>query len=98
MPDRARVIDLRPRHAYESWHYPDSLHLDYKLALDAFPSFARDHAYVLVCDYGIVSAHLAETMRGTGLRATTSAGARRRCVVMRRNAVSWRRTRRRAAS
>jgi len=63
VPDGATVIDLRSAAAWRGWHYPGSLNLDLPHALAAYPSFARDRAYVLVCEVGLKSAHLAEKMR-----------------------------------
>jgi thiamine biosynthesis protein ThiI len=65
----AVLVDLRSRVAYEAWHYPDALHLDFFQALETFPSFDRDRAYVLYCEVGQKSAHLAELMRREGFRA-----------------------------
>lgn len=69
VPEGATVIDLRSRAEFVSWHLPGALHLEFPRALAAFPSFGRDHTYVLVCTYGLKSAHLAELMRREGLRA-----------------------------
>jgi len=69
VPPGAAVIDLRSANAYRSWHYPDALHLDLPHALSAYPSFARDRAYVVVCEVGLKSAHLAEKMREEGFEA-----------------------------
>ena len=69
VPPGAAVIDLRSANAYRSWHYPGALHLDLPHALSAYPSFARDRAYVLVCEVGLKSAHLVEKMREGGFEA-----------------------------
>jgi tRNA uracil 4-sulfurtransferase len=69
LPPDATVIDLRPANAYRSWHHPQALHLDLPHALSAYPSFARDRSYVLVCEVGLKSAHLAEKMREAGFAA-----------------------------
>jgi len=69
VPDGATVIDLRSAAAWRGWHYPGSLNLDLPHALSAYPSFARDRAYVLVCEVGLKSAHLAEKMREAGFEA-----------------------------
>ena len=69
IPPGAAVIDLRSANAFRSWHYPGALHLDLPRALSAFPAFARDRAYVLVCEVGLKSAHLAEKMREAGFEA-----------------------------
>jgi thiamine biosynthesis protein ThiI len=63
------VIDLRSREAFQAWHYPDAVWLDFAQALAAYPSFAKDRTYVLYCEFGLKSAHLAELMARDGLRA-----------------------------
>jgi thiamine biosynthesis protein ThiI len=66
IPEKAVIIDLRPLAQYRSHHHPDALHLDFTQALQAFPSFDRSQTYVLACEFGLLSAHLAERMRGEG--------------------------------
>jgi thiamine biosynthesis protein ThiI len=69
IPEGAVVIDLRTRSEYQGWHWPGALHLDWAQALEAHPSFAKEQRYVLYCEYGLKSAHLAELMRRLGLEA-----------------------------
>ena len=69
VPDGAIPLDLRSRPEYDTWHAPDALHLEFSHALRAYASFAKDATYVLYCEYGLKSAHLAELMREAGLRA-----------------------------
>jgi thiamine biosynthesis protein ThiI len=69
IPPGAVVIDLRTRREYEGWHWPEAVQLDFAKALEAYPSFAKDRPYVLYCEYGLKSAHLAELMRKLGLEA-----------------------------
>ncbi|MFT5442415.1 MAG: thiamine biosynthesis protein ThiI [Myxococcota bacterium] len=68
--DGAIVLDLRSAAAYRGWHYPDALHLEFNAALRAFEQFDKEQDYVLVCEFGLKSAHLAELMRKEGMRAT----------------------------
>ena len=77
IPDGAVVIDLRSEAEFRSWHYPDAVRLDFRDALEAYPSFARDRAYVLYCEFGLKSAHLAELMVREGLRARHFRGGTR---------------------
>jgi thiamine biosynthesis protein ThiI len=65
----ALLIDLRPRAQYQGWHHPDALHLEFQQALRAYPSFDRSRCYLLSCDLGLLSAHLAERMRKEGFEA-----------------------------
>ncbi|HYG60954.1 MAG TPA: THUMP domain-containing protein [Thermoanaerobaculia bacterium] len=74
VPEGATVLDLRPKSAWQAWHYPDSLRLDFPQALQTFGSFDRERTYVLVCEVGLKSAHLAEEMRKGGFRAYHFAG------------------------
>jgi len=69
VPEGATVLDLRSKPAYSTWHWPDALFLDFADALRAYPHFARDQRYVLYCELGLKSAHLAELMRREGLDA-----------------------------
>ena len=69
VPPGATVIDLRSAAAYRGWHYPEALHLDLPHALAAYRQFDRSRAYVVVCEVGLKSAHLAERMREAGFAA-----------------------------
>jgi thiamine biosynthesis protein ThiI len=88
IPEGATVIDLRGRAEYESWHHADALRLDFPRAVEAFPSFERDRTYVLYCDYGLLSTHLAELMRKQGFSAYHFQGGTR---ALRKKGVSSRR-------
>jgi thiamine biosynthesis protein ThiI len=69
VPDGAALIDLRTLAEYRGWHHPDALHLDFNRALQGFSSFDREKTYVLTCEFGLKSAHLAELMRREGFEA-----------------------------
>jgi thiamine biosynthesis protein ThiI len=69
VPEGATVIDLRSKPEFDSWHHPEALRLDFAQALKTFPSFDRSQTYVLYCEFGLKSAHLAEQMRQEGLEA-----------------------------
>ncbi len=69
VPEDAVVVDLRPRDQFQTWHHPDAVRLDFSHALEAWPSFDRTRSYLLYCDFGLLSAHLAEMMRKAGFRA-----------------------------
>jgi len=69
IPEDAVVVDLRPSAQFDSWHHPGAVRLDFAQALRAWPSFDRNRSYVLYCDFGLLSAHLAEMMRKAGFRA-----------------------------
>jgi thiamine biosynthesis protein ThiI len=69
IPEGATLIDLRSRADYREWHWPGALWLDFARAVRSYPGFDRGQTYVLYCDFGLVSAHLAELMRKEGFRA-----------------------------
>lgn len=71
------VIDLRPKAAYTTWHYPGALFLDFPNALQAYASFDPSQRYVLYCEFGLKSAHLADLMRREGLKARHVSGGLR---------------------
>lgn len=80
VPDGATVIDVRSRPAYTGWHWPDALFLEFGHALAAYPKFDPGRTYVLYCEFGLKSAHLAERMRKAGFRAHNFRGGLRRLV------------------
>jgi len=69
IPAGATVLDLRSADAFRAWHYPGSLHLEFPQAVAAYAAFGSDRTYLLVCEVGLKSAHLAERMREAGLDA-----------------------------
>lgn len=71
IPANATVIDLRSKTAYQNWHYPDALFFEFGEAMAACGSFDRSLRYVLYCEFGLKSAHLAERMRAGGLDASS---------------------------
>jgi thiamine biosynthesis protein ThiI len=71
------VIDLRSKATFDSWHYPDALFLDFPNALRAYASFDAGQSYVLYCEFGLKSAHLADLMRRAGMNARHISGGLR---------------------
>jgi thiamine biosynthesis protein ThiI len=71
------VIDLRSKSAFDQWHYPEALFLDFPNALRAYAAFDPKQHYVLYCEFGLKSAHLADLMRREGLRAQHVSGGMR---------------------
>ena len=69
VPAGATLLDLRSREEFAEWHPADALRLELADALRAYPSFAKEREYVVYCAYGLKSAHLAELMCESGLRA-----------------------------
>lgn len=71
------LIDLRSKAAFGAWHYPGALFLDFQNALRAYGSFDSRQSYVLYCEFGLKSAHLADLMRRIGLSARHISGGLR---------------------
>jgi len=71
------VIDLRSKAVFDSWHYPDALFFDFSSALRAYASFDAGQSYVLYCEFGLKSAHLADLMRRAGMNARHISGGLR---------------------
>lgn len=71
------VIDLRSKNGFDVWHYPDALFLDFPNALRAYASFNSEQSYVLYCEFGLKSAHLADLMRKAGFSARHVSGGLR---------------------
>jgi len=84
IPDDATVLDLRSRAAYAAWHWPGALPLDLDHALAALPALPRDRRYVLYCEFGLKSEHLAEQMRRAGLEAWNFRGGLKGLVALAR--------------
>jgi len=68
IPDNALIIDLRSKAAYQGWHFPNALHLEFSHALELHPPFDPEKTYVFYCEYEIKSAQLAELLTRRGVR------------------------------
>jgi thiamine biosynthesis protein ThiI len=77
LPEGATLIDLRPLADFRAGHHPRALHLEFAKAVAAFPRFDREQRYVLSCEFGLLSAHLAELMRREGFRVHHFRGGQR---------------------
>ncbi len=80
VPEGAVVLDLRSAPAFKSWHYPGALRLDYPGAISAHRSFDREATYLIYCEVGLKSAHLAELMHRAGYRARHFRGGLKRLM------------------
>ncbi|MGH0031571.1 MAG: tRNA uracil 4-sulfurtransferase ThiI [Myxococcota bacterium] len=76
-PEGATIIDLRPLDQYRSEHHPEALHLEFGQAAETWPNFDRGGTYLLCCEFGLMSAHLAERMRADGFRVFHLRGGQR---------------------
>lgn len=77
IPEGAVVIDLRSPAAYRTWHYPGAIYMDFVKALRDYATLDRAGTYVLYCELGLKSAHLAERMRQAGFHAFNFKGGMR---------------------
>jgi thiamine biosynthesis protein ThiI len=77
IPAGATVIDLRSKAEYDAWHHEGAVWLDFAQAMKAYSSFDRGKTYVLYCEFGLKSAHLAEFMRQEGFDASNFRGGTR---------------------
>lgn len=77
IPADAVVLDLRSKAAFQGWHYPDALYLDFANALRVYGQLDRGKKYVLYCEFGLKSGHLAELMRAEGMDASHFGGGLR---------------------
>lgn len=82
IPEGATVLDLRSKTAWQAWHYPGAVQLDFQHALESWPSFGRECSYVLVCEVGLKSAHLAEKMQQAGFRAWNFRGGLKEMMAL----------------
>lgn len=88
VPEDATVLDLRPKAVWQTWNYPGSLQMDFQRALESFPSFDKGRGYVLVCEVGLKSAHLAERMQAAGFRAWNFRGGLKELMALSRTGAS----------
>ena len=68
VPEGSRLIDLRSAAAYEAWHPAGAVRCPYPEVLRHVGSFEPDATYVVYCEVGLKSAHLADFMTRAGLR------------------------------
>jgi len=77
-PPESVVIDLRHRPAFDSGHLPGAVWMDFLDALETYGKFDREKTYVLCCEVGLKSAHLAEVMHEDGYDVFNLRGGLRR--------------------
>jgi thiamine biosynthesis protein ThiI len=74
VPEGAMVIDLRSPAAFEAWHYPGAVRMDYSQALAAHAHVDPTRTYLVCCEVEFKSADLAERLRAAGRHAHYFAG------------------------
>lgn len=85
IPDGAIVLDLRSKAAFQGWHHPDALFLDFANALRVYRELDPKQRYVLYCEFGLKSGHLAELMRREGIEASHFAGGLKALIAYARS-------------
>jgi thiamine biosynthesis protein ThiI len=60
--------------AYHRWHWPGSTHRDYEYLLADHLQLEPDRTYLLVCEFGLKSARIAELMQQAGYEAYSFLG------------------------
>lgn len=74
IPRGARVIDTRSEARYRAWHYPSAEHREYWDLYRNYKKLDRDPTYILYCETGLKTAHLAERMQREGYQAYSVRG------------------------
>ncbi|MGD2216248.1 MAG: tRNA uracil 4-sulfurtransferase ThiI [Gemmatimonadales bacterium] len=70
----AVVVDTRSATQYDAWHYPGARHCDFWDLFRGAKALEKDQTYVLYCDLGLKTAHLAEKMQRAGYEAYSFKG------------------------
>jgi tRNA uracil 4-sulfurtransferase len=86
VPEGAAVVDLRDESAFRRGSWPGAVHLDFDQAIALAGHLPANRPYLLVCEFGLKSAFLAEQMRARGHRAWSLKGGTRALAAMRQPA------------
>ena len=78
LPEGAVVLDCRSAHQYRAWHLPGAELCAPHEAASRMKQLSRDRVYVLYCDHGVQTAHLAELMQRVGFEAYSFRGGARK--------------------
>ncbi len=73
----AAVLDCRDTHHYRAWHYPGADRWDLPELAARFRDLDKTRTYVLYCNFGVQSAHVAELMQRDGYEAYSFKGGLR---------------------
>jgi thiamine biosynthesis protein ThiI len=74
VPTGAVVLDCRAPHQYRAWHYPGAEQVPPHEVAPRMKELTKDRTYVLYCEYGTQTAHLAELMQRVGYEAYSFRG------------------------
>jgi len=75
VPEGAVVLDCRPRHLYDAWHYPGARHRTPEQVSDGLRTLEKEKTYVLCCEIGLRTAPIAELLQRLGYDAYPFRGA-----------------------
>ncbi len=75
--DDAVVLDCRDAYHYRAWHYPGARRWDLDELATRFRELDQTRTYVLYCNFGVLSAHVAEVMQRGGYEAYAFKGGLR---------------------
>jgi tRNA uracil 4-sulfurtransferase len=78
VPEGAVVLDCRPAHQYRAWHHPGAELCAVHDVPTRMKALSRERTYVLYCEHGVQTAHLAELMQRVGFEAYSFRGGARR--------------------
>ena len=74
VPETAVVLDCRPESLYRAWHYPGAERCAPHEVPARMKALPRDRTYVLYCEHGVQTAHVAELMQRVGFEAYSFRG------------------------
>lgn len=74
VPEDAVVIDTRDRESYRRWHWSGAEHREFTELSEDFGELDPELTYVLYCEVGTKTAHLAERMQSEGYEAYSVQG------------------------
>jgi thiamine biosynthesis protein ThiI len=77
VPEGARVIDCRPRHQYQAWHWPGATHATPNEVAEGVHALEKDRTYVLYCEIGVQTAPVAELLQRLGYQVYSFRGGTR---------------------
>jgi thiamine biosynthesis protein ThiI len=77
VPEGAQVVDCRPRHQFEAWHYPGARHATPREVAEGAKALDKARAYVLYCEVGVQTAPVAELLQRLGYEVYSFRGGTR---------------------
>ena len=69
IPKDAVIVDCQESHMHRSWHWPDSIHIDWEQLVSRPRDLDKTKTYLLYCTYGTKSPYAAEILQLQGYEA-----------------------------